>query len=1322
MEGAYAQSPAVPRLRVSRQPQTTAPDRPPSQEESKAGPSRPRDHSGADHPNGDAARDDDHLPTPKGVNPGSNASPPVEAAARLRALLSRIPNEPKTSVARPVSPSEVESDFDPPRFSPTTPSARQSLTDMFSRAMHDTPVKNRDTPGKNRPRRNSFDTSEVEASPRVRERAKNKGKRKSLSDEEAEKPSRSLRSEASFRSQAATFDILRERLTNSHTALKNQAVPTLYEHSSADETHDTATFLRDLNSSRATPPVATSTPPHSMEMSTNSKYQSNLMGDDSEMQSMMKGLDSFGDSPSQPISFPPSRGKPAGPGSVRPHQSTSQSHRLSHSASRPSSQIGTNSITNGHHDQPDHIRELEREWNKPHHKAPPKPERHYSHGAAGNRSQSPTVVLNDRPVRTRTRSSASNHSVEDDGSSKGTSFGSQSDYKERIRELENERNHEREHGWNKPHVARSTSNLSVHSPVQRPHSPMPTDKPHVTRPTSTLGVHSPVQRPHSPMPTERSRKLSHPSRPGSSHSLLPPEKPRPHSAASSRTSSDEEEEIKHEIEHERERNWGAPIPRWHQHPSIGHHHHSHHRSPSPLPPSPASASTSSHPHSTARVRAESLRAGGTVKGDTPLHRSESLRSTPNTTKTSTLAPLSQPQARPKSTLSASSGRPRPVSYPARPNSPLPPIERKPRPISTTSTSFKPASPPHSRSPERDRGLSRIPASPSPSPGKKLANRSSMSHIPVRSKQNQNSSSGTMNGHSMTNGHSRMPAESRQEDVVPPDSPQHESRDSVSQGQHEDPFTETDVEEHQEEHLPDDNTPTLDNAATPAGAVDPHPTVASSSQLAADNEDVLPIDTALPPSPVPSPSTPTAAEPTTILGLLATPPKRPSFSSSRLEFQTPSPPRGLPPLPGPPSSSDEETETERIAANTVPPERPRPPGAWALTPAPLVRTRSMPPPEQDDSDSQCQSGLATPVASLSRSSSLPTQTPKPPGAWMATPAPRKSILKVRFNPEPSELELSATEDMPSVNGHSEEVPQTPPTGLSTPVEEEGYFRVHTPEPPVPVPASPSKSPRRSPTIRVVDEYGRPDKSKPVKSPKNRNKNPVRIVDAMGREVEAVAPIGKVEIFDDVRLNHNEALRVVREGVTELVQGLDDLDMSGDFVASDLEARLRDLDNASRAAREARDDLKQTYHNDWSAKLRASMQRSKSNSDMQVAVSRRPPSSRMWLWGVIIIVQIIFLFFAYRLQKTSARDLFLTTYYDPFYQDLHLYNIKHDYVGLFFLRAPPSVASLSATLWQDGFKAFVANLVDMADLIFADLRANTWRKWGADDMHYVRWPPT
>ncbi|KAJ7128902.1 hypothetical protein C8R43DRAFT_1026297 [Mycena crocata] len=1279
MEGPHAQPQPLPRMRIPKQPLATVADYPASPEEARAGPSRPWDHTVVT-PNEVAAGENDPQPTPKGQS-NSNGSPHADPAARLREVLSRA-NSSKTPVARPASPSEVDSDFDPPRFSPTTPSVvKESLKDIFSRALRDPG----DTPVKGRPQR-SRDDSEVETSDRPREQAKYKGKSKSLSDEEPDKPSNS-RSEASFRSsQAATFDNLRERLTNSHTPLKDQIIPaTLFDNSSADNTTDTAAFLRDLNSSRATPPVATSTPPHSMEMSANSRYQTNLMDNDSEMQHMMGNLDSYeGDSgPSRPVSFPSSlRGKSTRPGSWHAQSSTSQLHRASHNGARPVSQASTNS--DNPHDQPDHVHELEREWNKPHSKAPPRPglDMHHSHGH-DPRSNSPTVTLNGH-ARARTRSGGSAHS--DGLSSRGSSFSSHSDYKERLLEHEKERNAEREHAWNRPQTARPTSSLSVHSPV------------------------------------ERSRKLSQPLRPGSSQSMLAPSLSRHHSTSSSHSShshagSDEEEEIKHEIEHERERNWGAPVQRWNQHSLTG--HHSHGRSPSPLPHSP-SASTSSNLRPKDRVRAESLRTGGTPKGDSPVHRNDQPRPTASSSKIVVHAtPVPQPQARPKSLLGTTS-RPRPMSYPARPHSPLPPrphsplppIESKTKTATATSTSSTRRPLSRALSPERERGHSRMPSSPSPSPGNRPLSRSSM--IPVRSPgKTQKKASAT------TNGHNRTPAESHRPDSPSPPPPpkilEPEGSESANEGANGDPFTETD-----EEHTD----------STPVNTVEPP--VRQRSPPSTSPPRTVPSDDALfqkaltlapPPSPPPSPPTPPAVAPpepeatSTVLGLLSTPPKRPSFQSSRLEFQTPSPPHGLPDLPGPPSS-DEDTETEQPiatplrfngASDMTSTQTPRPPGAWASTPAPLARAQSLSALDHDDSDSQNESGLATPVASLSRASSFPAQTPKPPGGWI--PTPRKSILKVRFNPQP-ELELSATEEFSSTNGHAEESLHIPATGLATPVEEEEESsRVHTPG--LPAPVSPSRSPRRSPTIRVVDEYGRPDKSKPVKSPKNRNKNPVRIVDAMGREVETVEQSIKIEPSDDLPLDRNEALRAVREGVHDLVQGLNEMDISGDFILD--EDRLRELDNTSRAARETRDGLKQAYH-DRTAQLRASMLRSKSHSEQPV----NSRSRRIWLWTFIILTQVLFIFLIYRFQKRSTRELFLTTYYDPFYPDLHLYGIKYDYIS--FPRTPPSVTSLSQTLRQEGFKAFCVNFVDTAIVLFADWRQDTWRRWGADDMQSVRWPPT
>ncbi|KAF7375972.1 hypothetical protein MSAN_00011800 [Mycena sanguinolenta] len=734
-----------------------------------------------------------------------------------------------------------------------------------------------------------------------------------------------------------------------------------------------------------------------------------------------------------------------------------------------------------------------------------------------------------------------------------------------------------------------------------------------------------------------------------------------------------------------------------------------------------------------------------------MPRTESPRPIAGSSKTSTNETPS-PQARPKSSLGS---RPRPVSYPARPTSPLPPPRphsplpparpRSPLPSSRSlddKSKSKPAlstshstlkSTPHPRSPERERGHSRIPSSPSPSPAHKPLNRASMSHIPI--KVHRKTQDTTSNGHSeVTAAPQVSPTDLFQPAAQVPEL----SEPEPAEGQNGDLLTETD----EEDDRPEVRTPTVETVVLPPPTEQTRlPSPPSPLSVVTDDEEVLrkAMATAPPPSPPPSPPSPTPSprkptivtpsEPpptlTTILDSITTPTKRPSFTSARLEFQTPSPPHGLPDLPGPPSSSDEETETERSAptplrfngASDTFMKTPRPPGAWASTPAPVARTNSLPPPESEESESQYDNGLATPVPSLSRASSLPAQTPKPPGGWVVTPTPRKSILKVRFDPQQTELELSATEDFSSTNGHPEESCEVSETG-STPVEED---RVHSPElprtPQSPT-RSPTRSPRRSPSVRVVDAFGRPE-SKPAKSPKNRNKNAVRIVDAMGHEVEPTEQSIKAEVPDDVPMNHNEALRVVREGVAALAQKLDEFDTSSDFVLLD-EDRLKDLDNASRAARAAREDLKQTYETDRTAQLRASMRRSRSNSQLR-DVDSPTSSPRLWIWTFIILSQAFFIFLIYRFRQRSARELFLTTYYDPFHPDLHLYGIKYDY--LTFPRTLPTMTSLSDTWRQEGFVAFLAHLVDMVVLFFADWRADTWRRWGGDDMQQsMQWPPT
>jgi hypothetical protein len=185
----------VPRLRLSRRP-VNAVVHDDDSSAAVAGPSKTASRSSVNL-NDDEGEEERAQSTPKlsstmSLPPAKatgsfSAKPPPPLpnetpAARLRALLGRGPPHSAISAAQQpfTSHPESDSDFDPPpRFIPQTPSiARESLRDLFSHALREPGS----SPEKGRMRRKSIDLSEVEAAPRLSERAKMKDVRKSLSD------------------------------------------------------------------------------------------------------------------------------------------------------------------------------------------------------------------------------------------------------------------------------------------------------------------------------------------------------------------------------------------------------------------------------------------------------------------------------------------------------------------------------------------------------------------------------------------------------------------------------------------------------------------------------------------------------------------------------------------------------------------------------------------------------------------------------------------------------------------------------------------------------------------------------------------------------------------------------------------------------------------------------------------------------------------------------------------------------------------------------------------------------------------------------------
>lgn len=364
-------------------------------------------------------------------------------------------------------------------------------------------------------------------------------------------------------------------------------------------------------------------------------------------------------------------------------------------------------------------------------------------------------------------------------------------------------------------------------------------------------------------------------------------------------------------------------------------------------------------------------------------------------------------------------------------------------------------------------------------------------------------------------------------------------------------------------------------------------------------------------------------PTFEISTLSTPPRKSpssSFATSKVEFQTPSPPKGgLPDLPGPPSE-DEDVDVERtpvrpkgrqgqdpqqLEFSTL--KTPAVPGGWLRTPAPArgvddsdirpepsknARRRSNSDSKVEDSSGEgnplaatATTGDRTPFSALNRANSLPSRTPALPGAWVNTPGTlvrRRSLLKVRFEeaaPAPTLTSDSAPSDtegiLPRVKfdvegsesslaGDGLELVPGPGPAVVTEIDVEGGetpsfegvqesspspAKVETKLPPeeengvletAKSPSRPLASPfrvKREPangSVRMVDEFGEERGMKEEKQPQSgsplrrdisvsmrmpggtlqtpRHKSVVRILDAMGREVEEESP-GKADESED-----------------------------------------------------------------------------------------------------------------------------------------------------------------------------------------------------------------
>ncbi|KAI0067171.1 hypothetical protein BV25DRAFT_1819465 [Artomyces pyxidatus] len=1323
----------IPRLRLSRQGHSPSEE---SQNTPTAGPSRLA-HDDQEDMDSTPRMPLNSFPSPQATSsPNPTDDTPV---SRLRALLSRVPNTSQSQLLHervPSLASDLESDFDPPpKWNTTNGSmARENLKGIFSHALRESG----DTPRKYG-RRNSIDASEVEDSPRVQrvaqERSKNKGKRKSLSDEESSK------NPHTFSSHAANMEALRNRL------LGTQNVTDTADTSDdlADTSNDTATLLHQMNGS--------SSAMQSVQFPSNYQNESNLLEQDSEMQRAMGATDSFEGESSRP-SFPPPLLFKAPVLAARPRSTLFRAEsltetNLSSNASRRNMALVARRDSEDPSSRPSSSADSPRPPGTPH-----RDSYHY-HRASHSQTGSPLP----EPSRSRRGSVVSLRSVDSDLSSRPSSIGSNAEYHERLKDGEKERQHERERAWNKPAASRSSSSLSLHHSNGRPHTHS-----HPTRPDSAQSLLTPDRNSFS---RQSSRSTS------------------PNGSTHSRDTEPEEEVV---VVHERERNWNAPHPKW-----------SHGRPVSPMP-------SSSLSHS--RVRTQSL--GGHSPQTPPLARPPAGRIKKSPSQTSLNVPPHPVSPSPHSRHHDS----RSMKHSPRAPSPLPPNSGK---VNGKASSTVPGFTSHfgwhfprnrAQLPplELDQSSPERPSSPAqrPSSRSSISSTSSVasrpSHIPVRSPGKVPKVESSKNGEASryTKGHKRATTEFTEANgAVPPKihleaEPDSESS-SIANGDA-DSLQESDVD------MQDVVTPVIRPIVIPPPE-DVHPSSPPSPERRQAVNDLARLQKALESSPSKSspPASPRLSTPPPKMEPmldLVTPPRRSSFSSSKLEFQTPSPPKGLPELPGPPSSSDDDElddadrtpvlQNGAMSADLSNMKTPRPPGAWAATPAPVRqqvpetpapsssvqsrgRSNSLPQPTAAD-DLPLENGDAkTPVLALTRANTLPTRTPAPPGAWLMTPGTlrRKSLMKVRFENATSDSARSENGDVdaslpdevktehpradweaspskvpdfdlslsePSFNGVAESSP-VPASGLNH--GEENPFAPRSESPKTPS-ETPRRKLRKSPSIRLVDEYGRDQDEKPVTPARKevsmsmrmpggtlvtpRNKSAVRMLDAMGREVEEASEQNDSEdTVTQGRISRAEALARVRKAVSDLQEGLSSVDHSDDLAFD--EARMGELHDLSRNARDARSKLSSSLKQAQSAQasfrygsLKESMRKSRFMPNFLPEPRLSWNSSLFWC---IFFMQFVLFLAMYRMSKQHAKNQFLTTYYDPFYAELHLHPTKREMnydANLFaFVRrasyADSAMPESLLSLWHDVFNTV------------AGWQRQAWETWGERPQALGgTWPPT
>ncbi|KAH9180314.1 hypothetical protein EDB89DRAFT_1918438 [Lactarius sanguifluus] len=251
-------------------------------------------------------------------------------------------------------------------------------------------------------------------------------------------------------------------------------------------------------------------------------------------------------------------------------------------------------------------------------------------------------------------------------------------------------------------------------------------------------------------------------------------------------------------------------------------------------------------------------------------------------------------------------------------------------------------------------------------------------------------------------------------------------------------------------------------------------------------------------------------------------------------------------------------------------------------------------------------------------------------------------------------------------------------------------------------------RRTPSVRLVDEYGRAKEDfpstpsrkivrehsasmrmpggGPLKTPHNAS---VRILDAMGHELEEPSEQNDSDdTVTEVRHTRQEALERMKKAVADLREGLNS-------AARDMRSKL-----ASSLQQAHTTQIRHKY-----GSLKNSMRKSRFMPNF-FPESRVISWNRCLFWGIFSLQFIVFLVM-YRTSKMYAKHQFLTTYFDPFYANLHLHPTKPEFIydtNIFsFLHRASHLCSNRS----------------VADLV-AQLQRCIWESWGASQL--TAWPPT